>query len=352
MNSPLVDRTKAAFFGLVFLIVMSSPALPASPEWSQLPPIPDEQGFAGCFAGISNGALIVAGGANVTARKWQPDFVKTWYDSVFVLERPDGKWIEGGKLPAARGYGVSITVPEGLMCIGGSNASGHTNEVWLVSWMDGALTTRKLSPLPKTCANLSGAMVGNRIYVAGGIERPDATTALKETWVLDYANPKAAWQALEPCPGPARMLAVAAADGDAFYYLSGASLNAGADGKAVRTFLRDAWRYVEGQGWDRLPDLPRSATAAPSPAPVIGGKILVPTGDDGLNVTFEPLEKHPGFPRDTLIYEVATKSWSTVPGLPFSRATVPVTEWMGRFVIPNGEVRPRVRTNEVWILAK
>ncbi len=331
---------------------MSFPALPSPLEWSQLPPIPDEQGFAGCFAGVSNGALVVAGGANVTAKQWQPDFVKTWYDSAFVLERPDGKWIAAGKLRVARGYGVSITVPEGLMCIGGSNAAGHTNEVWLVSWKNGALTTRNFAPLPKACANLSGAMMRNRIYVAGGIERPDATTALKEAWVLDYAKSDATWQAIEPCPGPARMLAVAAADGEAFYYLSGASLSAGADGKAVRTFLRDAWRYVEGRGWERLPDLPRSATAAPSPAPVIDGKILVVTGDDGRNVTFEPLEKHPGFPRDTLVFDVAAKSWSTVPSVPFSRATVPVTEWLGGFVIPNGEVRPRVRTNEVWRISK
>jgi S1-C subfamily serine protease len=32
--------------------------LTASLGWGQLPPIPDGEGFAGCFAGVSGGALL------------------------------------------------------------------------------------------------------------------------------------------------------------------------------------------------------------------------------------------------------------------------------------------------------
>ena len=39
-------------------------AQPAALTWKQLPPLPDKLGFAGSFAGVSGGALIVAGGAN------------------------------------------------------------------------------------------------------------------------------------------------------------------------------------------------------------------------------------------------------------------------------------------------
>src|ERR1043166_8747887 len=39
-------------------------------QWQKLPPIPDAEGFAGAFAGVSGGALIVAGGANIAGDKW------------------------------------------------------------------------------------------------------------------------------------------------------------------------------------------------------------------------------------------------------------------------------------------
>jgi len=76
----------------------------------------------------------------------------------------------------------------------------------------------------------------------------------------------------------------------------------------------------------------------------------VMTGDDGTKVTFQPIERHPGFPRDVLAYDAATDRWSVAGEAPFSRATVPVVAWGDRFIVPNGEARPRVRTPEVWSL--
>jgi N-acetylneuraminic acid mutarotase len=78
--------------------------------------------------------------------------------------------------------------------------------------------------------------------------------------------------------------------------------------------------------------------------------LLVVTGDDGLNVTFQPVEKHPGFPRNALSYDASTDAWTVLDNVPISRATMPTVLWSDRVVFPNGEVRPRVRTPEVWSL--
>eukprot|EP01034_Spumella_vulgaris_P005867 gene5867-7483_t len=41
------------------------------------------------------------------------------------------------------------------------------------------------------CAFGSGALVGGILYVSGGIEKPDATSALATLWALDVAKPEA-----------------------------------------------------------------------------------------------------------------------------------------------------------------
>ncbi|MDA1277903.1 MAG: galactose oxidase [Verrucomicrobia bacterium] len=316
-------------------------------NWSQLPKIPDREGFAAPFAGVSGGALIVAGGANITGEKWNEPFVKTWYDSVFVLTKPGGRWLRTGKLPRKTDYGVSITVNDGVLCFGGSDATQHFSSSFRLAWKSGEIKT---TALPQPCANACGALLGHTIYIAGGIESPTATTALHTFWMLDLDAPEPIWVELDPWPGPERMLAVAGVQDGSFYLFSGAKLSADADGKPVREFLRDAYRFTPGQGWKRLADLPRAAVAAPSPAPALGSILAIFSGDDGLNVAFQPVKEHPGFPRNALLYDTKTDGWTALDNVPFSRATVPAVAWQDRVVIPNGEVRPRVRTPEVWSL--
>jgi N-acetylneuraminate epimerase len=332
----------------VTAFAQSHDAVTPALRWSKLPSLPDPEGFAAPFAGVSNGALMVAGGANILGDNWADAFTKTWYDSVFVLGQPDGKWKSAGRLPKSIGYGVSVTVDDSVVCIGGSDSTRHFADVFAMKWKGGALNFTPLPSLPKPCANACGALLGRTIYVAGGIETPAATIALKTFWMLDLDDAVPGWREQEPWPGPERMLAVAAAHDGSFFVLSGAKLTAGADGRPVREFLRDAYRFTPGHGWRRIADLPRPAVAAPSPAPAVEGTLLVMTGDDGSNVNFKPLRAHPGFPRDALAYDVKKNLWTRTGGMPFSRATVPVVEWRGRLVVANGEVRPRERTPEVW----
>lgn len=321
-------------------------------NWSRLPAIPDPEGFAGAYTGVSGGALIVAGGANISGDKWKEPFVKKWYDSAFVLEQPDSTWKSGFKLPHALGYGVSITADDSVICIGGSNELGHFADVFRLRWSGGELRTESLPSLPKPCANACGALVDRIIYVAGGIETPTATHALHTFWSLDLDDLASGWKVLPPWPGPERMLAVCGALHGSFYLFTGTKLSSSPDGKPVREYLHDAWRFTPGKGWTQIASLPRTAVAAASPALPFGdSRLLVISGDDGKNVTFQPVEHHPGFPRTALAYDASTDAWSELDGVPFSRATVPATIWLNRIVIPNGEARPRVRTPEVWSLS-
>jgi N-acetylneuraminate epimerase len=352
-------RVRSCLLCLLSLLVLGafafaqSPPSPVTPavSWKQLPAIPDPEGVAGAFAGVSHRALVVAGGANFRGDKWKEPAAKSWNDSAYVLEQPDGAWKSGFKLPRPLGYGVSITAGDAVLCLGGGDATRHYAECFRLEWADGRLRTTELPPLPRPCANACGALVGRTVYLAGGLESPAATTALHTFWALDLDAAPLAWREVEPWPGPERMLAVAGEYDGAFYLFSGTKLSAAPDGQAARECLRDAYRFTPGEGWKRLADLPRSAVAAPSPARLFGGLgFLIVCGDDGLHLNFQPVEKHPGFPRTALAYDPAADAWRAAGAIPFSRATVPAVWWRDRLVIPSGEVRPRVRTPEVWSL--
>jgi len=355
---PQSKRSGCDFAPLCFLlasfVALLTPvaALAASTNslvWHELPPLPDKLGFAGPYVGTHNGALFVAGGANFPGKPPWEGGTKVWHDMVFILEKPDGAWKTAGRLPRPLGYGVSLSTKDGVVCIGGSDAQQHYADVFLLRWENGEIKTSPLPSLPKPCANLSGALLGNTIYVAGGIETPASTNALKTFWSLDLNAAQPRWQELEAWPGPARMLAVAAVQDKSFFLASGTELTGDAQGKPVRSYLNDAYRYQPGRGWKRVADLPRAAVAAPTPAPALGqSTFLVLGGDDGSLVNFQPLDQHPGFPKTILAYHTITDTWKPLGEMPAAQVTTTLARWNGGWVMPTGEVRPGVRSPAVW----
>jgi N-acetylneuraminate epimerase len=344
---------------LIFTVATSSLLGGDNLKWKQLESIPDALGVAGPVCGTYGKVLIVAGGANFPdAPPWN-NGRKVWHDSVYVLESEDGGWKKVSRLPRPIGYSVSVSIPNGLgmdpgvAYVGGSNAEGHYSDCGILRWKQGRLDHVELPALPRACANASGAILDDTIFIAGGIEHPDSTQAMHQFWALNLRQHPLQWQELPAWPGAERMLAVAAVQDGAFYLCSGVSLSAGPDGKPQRTYLRDAYRYQPKVGWTRIADLPRPAVAAASPAPSIGqSRFLVLGGDDGSLVNFRPLGQHPGFPKSILAYSTITDTWTLLSGqLPASHVTTSAVLWQGNFVIPSGELRPGVRSPEVWSIS-
>jgi N-acetylneuraminic acid mutarotase len=345
-----LSPAKPPALALAFMLSTSVGAIAADTlQWTKLPPIPDREGFAWPFAGVSGGGLIVAGGANFPDKKPWEGGTKVWYDKVFVLEKPEGQWREAGKLKRRLGYGISVDMPNGTACIGGSDAAKHYAEGFLLDYdpAKGKVRSRPFAKLPQPVANASGALLDETIYIAGGIATPTATKALDTFFSFDLRSKRKKWLSMETWPGRERMLAIAGAYDGAFYLFGGCALKAGTDGKPEREWLRDAYRFRPGEGWKRIADLPRVAVAAPSPAPVVNGKLLILGGDDGAQVNTPPTE-HKGFPRSVLAYGPAKDKWETLGEVPFSLVTTPAVEWQGRVIIPGGEARPGIRSTEVW----
>jgi N-acetylneuraminic acid mutarotase len=352
------QRTLATFMALaVGAATVASPAQEHSStaagidlKWEKLPPIPDGRGLGSPYAGVAGGALVVGGGANFpTAPPWEGG-TKVWYDNVYALEKADGEWKSVGKLPQPMAGAVALTTEDGVACFGGGDAKRCYDDSFVLRYENGGLDVQPLPKLPKPCVNAAGVLLGSTVYIAGGIERPDATATLKTFWSLDLGKPSAGWRELEPCPGPGRLLSTMGTLDGAVYLFSGADLTPGrgSDGKPERVWLMDAYRYQPGQGWRKLADLPRVAVAPPGPALAMGkSQLLILGGDDGAQVATPP-SSHVGFRRDVLAYDVIRDAWTTAGKLPFAIVTTSAVRWNDLIVVPGGEIRPAVRTTEVW----
>ncbi len=387
--------------------------------WSELPELPPaagqttQLGVAGPFVGVHNNALIVAGGANFPyGLPWEnadPDAsragMKIYWDDIFVLvkklddAKTDFEWqTSRRKLAAPAGYGVSISTPSGVVCIGGESkplgqdADGNEiqtfeihDDVFVLRWNPDTRSvtvderwinvndSRKepvpLPSLPEPTTMASGALVGSVIYVAGGDSGSGATAHF---WALDLAQHNSPdgfqWQALPAWPGPPRVLAIAAAqsDGveDCFYLFSGRQTRPGEDS----TRLTDAYRFRPStKRWQGLSSSPRCLMAGTALA-AGAHHVLVFGGDTG--TIFQRLERlgrdnspeslaeireiqaaHPGFDRTIVAYHTVTDTWTTLPGLlpgGGSRVTTTAVRWDDQIVIPTGEVRPGIRSPKIW----
>ncbi|MCE5252492.1 sodium/solute symporter [bacterium] len=342
---------------IIFLLVCLTPVWGAEKgrttevfRWERLPDLPDSLGVAGSFAGVSNDVLIVAGGAHFPVSLFNGG-KKVWVDSGYVLSRDVHglyAWKESFTLNRPLAYGASVSTGDGIIFIGGCDAERCYDDVFRVVWDGEGVRQIPMARLPKPCAFMSAALLGHTVYVAGGQNSLDPPIAADNFWALDLLDESSEWKELKSWPGPPRILAVAAAQGNALYLMSGHDVVPGSDGSFERVFLTDAYRYDPVQGlWSRAADLPRSAAAAPGPGLPLGqSHIVVFGGNDGeyAGREMELRDNHPGFSRDILAYHTITDTWVTIGEMPVGLVTTNAVQWNNGVVITSGEIRPGVRS--------
>jgi solute:Na+ symporter, SSS family len=314
-------------------------------SWSELPAFPQPVG--GAFAGVSDGALVVAGGAHFPTPLFEGGS-KQWVSAVYALRPEGGRWQQIGDLPAPRAYGAAVTLDEGVLLIGGGDPETHTRQVTLLSLDGDALQLEEWPPLPEPNAFHGAARLGDSIYVAGGRAAPDAPRARQAFWRLDLSDRAAGWKEMPSWDGPARLLPVVAAQDGRVIVCSGAELVANADGAGQRRYLRDTHLFYPDRGWEPGAALPHPVVAAPA-AELGSSHVLVFGGDDGslADRVQELADNHPGFSRTVLAYHTITDAWAPLAEMPATPVTTNAVSWQGGIVIPTGEHRPGHRTASV-----
>ena len=332
--------------GIIVMMSIAAVAGAAEIRWRDLPPLP--QSLGGQFVGTVGERLVVAGGTHWDGvpRPWDGG-KKVFSDAIYTLERGASAWKRSGSLPVALGYGVSISAGDAMLCIGGQTPTANTSKVYRLKWSNGVIAVDTMPDLPATASNTAGALSGDTIYVAAGQSTPSSLKALDVFWALSLKSPEAGWKSLPKWPGTPRFMPMSAASRDAFYVVGGAEFT-GMPGPPVgRRFLKDAYRYRPGRGWERLPHLPRPAQGGY--AVMDGADLIVLGGNDGeyADREFEMKDNHPGFPLGIYRLKPGAKAWEPSGKLPSSLVTSGLVRWGDEVVIAGGEDRPGHRSARV-----
>ena len=182
--------------------------------WQSLPSLPRTNssdsislGVSGHFSGITNGCILVAGGCNFPDKPASEGGVKRYYDSIWKLDTAGmmtGQWEKVGTLPHPVAYGASVSVSEGLVCIGGNNDKQSFSSAYLLSWnaVASQVDIIKLPELPFRMDNLAATSSANYIYVAGGNKNGVPANSFLR---LNLNQLTKGWEILPDFPGCARL---------------------------------------------------------------------------------------------------------------------------------------------------
>jgi N-acetylneuraminate epimerase len=323
-----------------------------NPVYMHLTPLPDKEGFAGMFAGVSNGSLVCMGGANFPDKRPWEGGKKKWYDDIYVLE--SSKWRRlKKKLLSPVAYGVSVTYNDIIILIGGNDQHAYSNKVigYALTGSDIEMTSYPSLPVP--LANMAGALVGHLIIICGG-NNSSQGKGINECYGLDLEDPDKGWFEFPPLPGPGRVLPISGVHEGKFYLFSGETTSMSAGNEQYREILQDAYRLapikINGLwtgSWQKLAHMPMGMAAGGNMLPLIDNKFFFWGGVDAVTA----LQKDPvtatGIPRDMFFYHCDADTWEYLGKNDdvVSRVTLPVVYWNHKWIYVNGEIRAGTRTN-------
>ncbi len=349
-----------SFMAIPFAKKTDAAADTAAKKVVSLTPLPDPVGFAGMFAAVLKGRLVAGGGSHFPDKPLWLEGQKAYSDRVFALDRPRGAWrVLAGRLPHPMAHFAAAPVATAVYLAGGIGGDGRLlAEAFELQLAGDDVVIRPLAPLPKPLAYSAGVVADGRFYVAGGQQDVAKKEAVTEVWSLDVGKAGAPWRREPDFPGSGTFVGAMAAVGPQVIFIGGVGYDA--NGKAVQS--NKTYTLPAGaKAWVELPEMPEPRVGAVTPCPVVAGRHLVVMG--GYASAF-PGERrdHPGFSRQTLIYDLESRTWRNGPVLPYvppvdkdstsdvgpaPMVAAPGVVWNDLFVAVSGEVRASVRTPAV-----
>ncbi len=337
----------------------------------------DEAGYANgvsaCFAGKLQEKMVMAGGCNFPGIPAAKGGKKVFYRGIYVANLNANQilhWKKAGELPAPAAYGVTIADNDRLIFIGGSNEQGSLAAVHsLTVSINNTLKLETLPSLPFPMDNMSGAIIGKTIYIAGGKVNGKSSASM---FCLNLDNLKEGWRSAPEIPGGPRMQAVMAANSGNIYLWGGFA--PAFDGKGP-TLSTDGYRFSpETKKWTQLPapkdNQGKAVSLGGGVATRLNDSLILCTGGVDKDIFLEALQResllkgeqakikaaeylsHPAewyrFNDKVFVYNTLRGKWRKVSGNSLmARAGASIVGDKNTFYLINGELKPGIRTPEI-----
>ena len=214
-----------------------------------------------------------------------------------AVERYDirrDRWQRVRSMPIGLNHPVAVARRGRLYVSGGYSAESGLADASrvLLEYDPGRDRWRRLPPAPTPRAAHAAAVIGRRLYVAGGA---NASGSLRSLEIYDFRARR--WRRGPSFPAPARNHLTGVASGGRFYVLAG---------RDASNFAAAARYDPRRRRWQRLPSLrtPRGGIAS---ARLRDGRIVVFGGEDLSpgGATIRPVE----------IFDPRTRRWRSLPGM-------------------------------------
>jgi len=339
-------------------------------------------GFAGSINGISNDALIVAGGANFPDKMPWEGGKKYYSDQIYVLEKIGNEYTWNNKvnkrLPKPIAYCGSTSTDYGIVYAGGENDEGLSDKVIILSWNESIkeVDIKDLPQLPLALVNVGLTQIKNVVYAIGGDGLKNSSNIFLR---LDLNRGNLIWEQLPDLPiALANTVAVAQSslDGMQVYAIGGRTkTNSGISTLHNTVFAfnpnTNKWKLCApiSNGVDII------KLAAGAGLAVGENNIILAGGDDGIvfnqiegylgkaakadseeerldliNAKNQLIFNHQGFFKEVLIYDTFKDLWTRMGELPYlAQVTTTATKWNNNMVLSTGEIKPGLRTPNIII---
>lgn len=354
-------------------------------------PVGSSEGVSASFAGSLGGSLIVAGGCNFPATPAAQGGTKAYYSDIYECDPTSAApvWRKAGSLPFKVAYGVSVTTPEGIVCVGGTS-DGHksrTDVLLLTRTATHKVEMQELPPLPQGLDNMAGAYGDGYVYVAGGQSNGQPSLA---AYRLRLGHHASGWERLPDMPGQPRLQPAAVVQNNShglcFYLVGGYTPPTATQPGSVRTDgiaydpRTNAWTPIAPilpEGHREAMALVGSGALASGCAHIIFfGGVNRQVFEQALNRQFAigqltgqnsaaaqaelaRLEAEQAnylsqqadwyrFNDELVIYHTITNTWVTESkSARLARAGAAVVKVGGEWIVVDGELKPGVRSSDV-----
>lgn len=362
-------------------------------QWKKYPDLPPNEnqknslGLASPFAGSYQDMVIVAGGCNFPDIPAAEGGKKVYYSDIFLLQEHK-EWRKVGKLDAPVAYGATVSLPEGVLCIGGNNSNERLRDVFLLSWnaQTQALEKQNFPPLPFSLSQMGATVIGKTVYLVGGKKDGAIGNAFLSLDLSKQGNSSFRWEVLPDFPGPAREQAVVVAQNAAeetkLYLFSGSSYPKDVQVPFVNT--NGLVYSPKNRTWENIGQIKTEkgesyslhggvGVASGSHYIICLGGVNAGIFSDALlkirqgissvnkdahsNEVYNQWKKqylsqptsYYKFNKDILVFNTITKKWSLADeNNAAAKASTSIVKWNDGWLLISGETKPGIRTPEVY----